>query len=102
MGGQGVLAETMAALHPYVGFFILPLFVFTTAGVRIDPPPSLAWAAGTTPAATAAAAPPEEPPGVRERSQGLRHGPSSRDSVTGIRPNSGVLVLPKITSPLSL
>ncbi|MEW5684886.1 MAG: Na+/H+ antiporter NhaA [Pseudomonadota bacterium] len=37
VGGQGVLAETMAALHPYVAFFILPLFVFTTAGIRIEP-----------------------------------------------------------------
>ena len=37
VGGQGVLAETMAALHPYVAFFILPLFVFTAAGVRLDP-----------------------------------------------------------------
>lgn len=36
-GGQGVLAETMAALHPYVAFFILPLFVFTAAGVRVAP-----------------------------------------------------------------
>ena len=32
------------------------------AGIRIDPPPSLAWAIGTTPAATNAAEPPEEPP----------------------------------------
>ncbi len=32
------------------------------AGMRIEPPPSLACAAGTMPAATAAAAPPEEPP----------------------------------------
>ena len=38
------------------------------AGMRIDPPPSLAWAAGTIPPATAADAPPEEPPGVRVRS----------------------------------
>ena len=34
------------------------------AGTRIEPPPSLAWAAGTTRAATAAAAPPLEPPGI--------------------------------------
>src|SRR4051812_6176929 len=72
------------------------------AGVRIEPPPSLAWAAGTMPAATAAAAPPDEPPGVRDRSQGLRQIPSSSDSVTGHRPNSGVLVLPKIDSPACL
>jgi len=32
------------------------------AGIRIEPPPSLALAIGTIPAATAAEAPPEEPP----------------------------------------
>jgi NhaA family Na+:H+ antiporter len=31
-GGEGVLAETMAALHPYVAYLILPLFAFTAAG----------------------------------------------------------------------
>jgi NhaA family Na+:H+ antiporter len=35
-GGQGVLAETMEALHPYVAFFILPLFALTAAGFRLD------------------------------------------------------------------
>jgi len=35
------------------------------AGIRIEPPPSLAWAIGTNPAATAAALPPLEPPGER-------------------------------------
>ena len=33
------------------------------AGMRIEPPPSLAWPAGAMPAATAAAEPPLEPPG---------------------------------------
>ena len=42
------------------------------AGMRIEPPPSLALAAGSTPAATAAAAPPDEPPGPRARSCGLQ------------------------------
>ncbi len=45
------------------------------AGMRIEPPPSLAWATGTMPEATAAAEPPLEPPGERERSQGLRVAP---------------------------
>ena len=45
------------------------------AGIRIEPPPSLAWAIGTMPAATAAPEPPLEPPGVRSRSQGLRVAP---------------------------
>src|SRR5258708_29489330 len=72
------------------------------AGVRIEPPPSLAWAAGTIPAATAAAAPPEDPPGVRDRSQGLRQTPRNSDSVLRHRPNSGVLVLPQIESAYAL
>ena len=42
------------------------------AGMRMEPPPSLAWATGTMPAATAAAAPPDEPPAVRSRFHGLR------------------------------
>src|SRR5919107_2795490 len=71
------------------------------AGMRIDPPPSLAPATGTMPAATAAAAPPEDPPGVRLRFHGLRVGPNSADSVTPLDPNSGVLVLPKTTTPAS-
>lgn len=35
-GGQGVLTETMEALHPYVAFLVLPLFAFTAAGFRLD------------------------------------------------------------------
>src|ERR1700754_1959988 len=65
------------------------------AGVRIDPPPSDACAAGTMPAATADAEPPDEPPGVRSRFQGLRVAPKSTGSVVQARPSSGVLVLPK-------
>jgi NhaA family Na+:H+ antiporter len=34
-GGQGVLMETMEALHPYVAFAILPLFAFTAAGFTL-------------------------------------------------------------------
>jgi hypothetical protein len=50
-------------------------------GMRIDPPPSDAWATGAMPDATAAAAPPDEPPGVRVVSQGLRVMPWASDSV---------------------
>ena len=67
--------------------------------MRIEPPASLAWAAGTMPAATAAAEPPEEPPAVRATSQGLRVGPCRSGSVVASRPSSGRLVLPKITRP---
>src|SRR4051794_4901309 len=45
------------------------------AGMRIEPPPSLACATGTTPEATAAAEPPLDPPVERETSHGLRLGP---------------------------
>jgi hypothetical protein len=41
------------------------------AGIRIEPPPSVACAAGTIPDTTADAAPPEEPPAERVRSHGL-------------------------------
>src|SRR5215475_14475666 len=70
------------------------------AGIRIEPPPSLAWATGRMRAATAAAAPPEEPPVECARFQGLRVGPNRRDSVVGIRPNSGLALLPKIATPV--
>ena len=45
------------------------------AGPRIEPPPSLACAAGTMPAATAAAEPPLEPPALCAGFQGLRVAP---------------------------
>jgi hypothetical protein len=47
----------------------------------------------------AADEPPLDPLGERVRSHGLRVGPNSSGSVTFETPNSGVLVLPKITRP---
>ncbi len=84
-------------VRPRVGFS--PNSPQHDAGIRIEPPPSLACATGKMPAATAAAAPPLEPPGVTSRFQGLRVGPNSFGSVNGVMPNSGVLVLPKMTAP---
>src|SRR3982750_4024290 len=69
------------------------------AGMRIEPPPSLACATGRMRAATAAAAPPDEPPDEGARFHGLRVGPNRRDSVVGINPNSGVELFPKIVTP---
>ena len=69
------------------------------AGMRIEPAPSAASAAGTRPAATAAADPPLDPPGVRSGSHGLRVIPHVTDSVNGHRPSSGMVVLPTITAP---
>src|SRR3984957_9334614 len=69
------------------------------AGMRIEPPPSLACATGTRRAATAAPAPPEEPPEECARFHGFRVGPNNRDSVVGIKPNSGVELLPNTVTP---
>src|SRR6185369_8352109 len=70
------------------------------AGMRMEPPPSLAWATGRMRAATAAAAPPDEPPEECAGFHGFRVGPCRRDSVVGINPNSGLALLPKIVTPV--
>ena len=67
--------------------------------MRIEPPPSLPWAAGTIPEATAAAEPPLEPPAERSRFQGLRVGPKRLGSVVAEAPSSGVFVRPMKISP---
>ena len=67
--------------------------------MRIEPPPSLAWANGVTPAATSAAEPPDEPPVERVRSHGLRVAPLSRLSVVGVIPNSGIVDFPSGVAP---
>src|SRR5450755_404374 len=53
------------------------------AGMRIDPPPSLACESGTMPAATAAADPPLDPPDESSGFQGFLVGPKSVGSVAG-------------------
>ena len=72
------------------------------AGVRMEPPPSLASASGSTRAATAAAEPPEEPPGVRVVSQGLTVAPYILGSVESAQPASGELDFPSSTKPACL
>ncbi len=83
-----------------VGF--RPTSPHALAGMRMDPPPSPAWAIGTSPAATAAADPPLDPPGERSRSHGLWVAPRVTGSVVGCRPSSGQLVRPTTTSPEAL
>ena len=80
-----------------VGF--RPTSPLMLAGIRIEPPPSLACATGTMPEATAAPEPPLEPPVVRSVFQGLRLAPYASGSVVGRMPSSGVLVLPMTTKP---
>ena len=71
------------------------------AGIRIEPPPSVATCSHPMPSAAATAAPPLLPPGVRSVFQGLRVTPVSGLSVTPFQPNSGVVVLPRNTAPCS-
>ena len=90
-------ASGPSGLRPRVGFN--PTRPQHDAGIRMDPPPSLACATGTMRAATAAAAPPLEPPGVRSRSHGFLVGPKAWGSVVPVSPNSGVFVLPTQIKP---
>ena len=53
---------------------LIPNSPQTRTGMRMDPAPSLPWAAGARPAATAAAAPPLDPPADRDRSHGVLAG----------------------------
>ncbi len=84
-------------MRPYV--HRSPTSPVKLAGVRIEPPPSLAVPNGTMPADTAAAVPPLEPPGVRLWAHGLRVTPSSGLAVYAHVPNSGVAVLPTGIAP---
>src|SRR5699024_1234004 len=86
-------------ISPRLGFS--PTKPHAEAGIRMDPPPSEAWATGTMCDATAAAAPPDDPPAERSRSHGVRAGGATSGSVYGGRPISGVLVLPTISVPAS-
>ena len=84
---------------PWLGFS--PTSPQHEAGMRMEPPPSLACANGTMPLATAAAEPPLDPPGERLMSQGLWVAPQASGSVVGTLPSSGLLVRPAITKPAS-
>src|SRR6266481_6851628 len=78
-------------IRPRDGFS--PTRPHSLAGIRIDPPPSLACAAGTIRDATAAAEPPLEPPLECERFHGLCVAPYASGSVVVQAPSSGTLVL---------
>src|SRR5690348_4075026 len=78
---------------------LMPTSPLQAAGIRVDPPPSVATASGAMPVATAAAAPPLEPPLERSALQALRVRPNKGESVRHLLPNSGVVVLPIRTPP---
>ena len=66
-------------ITPLVGF--RPTSPQHPAGIRIDPPPSVAVAIGAMPAAIAAAEPPDEPPGEASTFHGFLVAPYNRLSV---------------------
>ncbi len=67
--------------------------------MRIEPPPSLASATGTTPAPTTAPAPPLDPPAMWPGLHGERVMPCARVSVVPRMPNSEVVVRPMLVIP---
>src|SRR6201995_2447643 len=83
--------------RPRVG--LSPTRPHSLAGMRMEPPPSLACATATRPAATAAADPPDQPPVECAGSHGLRAGGKLRGSVVTVVPISGTLVRPSGTKP---
>ena len=71
------------------------------AGIRTEPPPSVPTDQGPMPIPTAVALPPLDPPEVRSAPHGLPVEPWRRESVTPFHANSGVVVLPRSTAPVS-
>src|SRR3954462_8449804 len=81
---------------------LMPTTPLAAAGIRVDPPPSVATARGARPLATAQAAPPLEPAHERSALHALRVRPKSGLSVKALCPYSGVVVLPTRIAPAAL
>src|ERR1700722_4181150 len=71
------------------------------AGIRIDPPPSLAWTIGTAPAATNAAEPDDDAPAVWSVFHGLLTGPSRGSPAEALKPYSDIWVFPNGVIPVA-
>src|SRR3954465_3841384 len=81
---------------------LMPTTPLAAAGIRVDPPPSVATASGARPLATAQAAPPLDPAHDRSALHALRVLPKSGPSVNALWPYSGVVVLPTRIAPAAL
>src|SRR5471030_1978640 len=77
----------------------MPTTPLAAAGMRVEPPPSVATARGARPLATAQAAPPLDPAHERCALHALRVLPYSGASVNALWPYSGVVVLPTRIAP---
>src|SRR5688500_8157686 len=93
-----VAASAASATRPRVG--LRPTRPHAAAGMRIEPPPSLAWAIGNAPDATSAAEPPDDAPLEYSGFHGLRVGGEFSNSVLAPQPNSGMVDLPMMTTPV--
>ena len=91
-------ASAASATRPRVG--LSPTSPQAAAGMRMEPPPSLACAMGTTPDATRAAEPPDDAPAEYSGFHGLRVGGRFSNSVLAFKPNSGIVDLPMTTTPV--
>ena len=69
--------------------------------MRTEPPPSVPTDHAPIPRPTATALPPLEPPDVFAGSHGLPVAPCLNESVTPFHEYSGVVVLPRMTAPVS-
>ncbi len=99
----GVSSEGASGTQPSRGIRpkarLIPATPHKAVGMRMEPPVSVATAAGTSPAATAAADPPLDPPGTKSRLHGLRVPVPSGCWVVMPQPNSWDLVRPTMTAP---
>jgi hypothetical protein len=97
------LSEPKASGRPVYGTrpneALRPYRPHQDAGMRTEPPPSVASDSGSSPSATAAALPPEEPPVFFLVSNGLRDGPNRWLSHVPRKPITGLLVLPTRIAP---
>ena len=80
----------------------MPVTPQNEAGWRIEPPVSVAVAAGARRAAIAAAEPPEEPPGTASLSHGFLTAPKAEFWFDEPIANSSQLSLPRVTMPAAL
>src|SRR5258706_10573294 len=94
-----VRSEAAGAIENTPRDTLRPMLPQAPAGIRIEPPPSVACATGTTPAATMAPEPADEPLVVYATSHGFRVGYIAGLSAALQQPNSGVVVRPMTVSP---
>src|SRR6188472_3686782 len=85
-------------IRPRVAF--KPTSPLQAAGMRIEPPPSLACAIGTAPAATKAPDPADDAPELWPVCHGFRTGGSSTNSALALNPYSDRRVFPSVVVPI--